>query len=99
MNDGKQKNQVPKTGIFSSLYWQVSAIFLAVLIIFSAFAIYISVSAARNYSEEVNQKLNRALAGNMLGMISPLTGPDSINQEGDYRENDCFRHDYWHGLG
>lgn len=80
MKKDNPKEPGQKTGIFNKLYWQVSAIFLAVLIIFAAFAIYISVSAARNYSEEVNQKLNRELARNMLGMISPLTGPDSINQ-------------------
>lgn len=50
------------------------------LIIFAAIALYISVHAARNYSEEVNQKLNRGLASNMLGVIKPMV-KDSIDKE------------------
>jgi signal transduction histidine kinase len=70
-----------KLGVMNRLYWQVSLIFLAVLAVFAAFAIYISVRAASHYSEEVNQRLNRNLASNMLDVIGPLIDKDSINRD------------------
>ena len=57
--------------IFSKLFLQLSAIFLLVLIVFAAFALFISIHAARNYSLEVNQKLNWNLARNTVSMINP----------------------------
>lgn len=56
---------------FSRLYWQISAIFLLALIGFTAISLYVSVKAARNYSIEVNQKLNHDLAKNMVEVIKP----------------------------
>ena len=74
--ENNMQNEKPRR--FSRLFWQVSAIFLSVLIVFAAIALYISVQAARNYSEEVNQKLNRELASNMLDVITPMV-KDSID--------------------
>ena len=61
-----------KSKIFNRLYLQVSAIFLLVLILFTAIALYISVQSATNYSIEVNQRLNRELASNTIDVIKPL---------------------------
>lgn len=80
MNTKKKHIKNDRPRFFSRLFWQVSAIFLSVLIVFAAIALYISVQAARNYSEEVNQKLNRELASNMLDVITPMV-KDSINEE------------------
>ena len=75
------KNINTRKKIFNRLFLQISAILLFVLIVFSSIALYISVRAARNYSEEVNQKLNYGLASNMLDVIKPMVDKDSINQE------------------
>lgn len=61
--------QIRKPKLFNRLYLQISAIFLLVLILFTGIALYISVQTARGYSIEVNQRLNRELAANTVGMI------------------------------
>ncbi|QDH80212.1 HAMP domain-containing histidine kinase [Echinicola soli] len=66
--------------LFNRLFWEVSAIFLTVLLVFSAITLVISIKSARDYAEEVNQKLNYNLANNVLGVIEPLVVKDSINQ-------------------
>ena len=66
---------------FTKLFWQISAIFLIVLIIFAAVTSYISVKAARNYSIEVNQKLNRELAKNTVTEIKPEFVNGVVNKE------------------
>ena len=73
--------QLVKPKIFNRLYLQVSAIFLLVLIIFTAITLYISVQAARNYSVEVNQRLNRDLAQNTADMIKPYIKNGKISDE------------------
>ncbi|QGY46689.1 HAMP domain-containing protein [Maribellus comscasis] len=80
MSTNKNNRETDRPRVFSRLFWQVSAIFLSVLGVFAAIALYISVQAASNYSEEVNQKLNRELASNMLDVITPMV-KDSINEE------------------
>lgn len=67
--------------IFSRLYLQVSVIFLLVLVFVTAIAMYISVNAARDYSVELNQRLNRDLASNTVGVIQQLVKDGSINEE------------------
>ncbi len=62
-NDNKKK--------FSRLFWQISAIFLIVLVVFASIAGYIAVQAAQTYSVEVNQNLNRELAKNTVNVIKP----------------------------
>lgn len=69
------------TKIFNRLYLQVSVIFLLVLIFVTAIAMYISVNAARDYSVELNQRLNRNLAANTVGVIQPLVKDGNINEE------------------
>lgn len=66
---------------FTNLFWQISAIFLIVLIVFAAITGYISVQAARNYSIEVNQKLNRELAQNTVAEIKPEFINGVVNEE------------------
>lgn len=59
-----------KSKIFNRLYWQVSAIFLFVLFLFTAVTLYISVQSASKYSIEVNQRLNSDLASNTVQVIT-----------------------------
>ena len=66
---------------FSRLYWQISAIFLLILLIFTVITIYIAVNSARNYSVEVNQKLNWNLAGNTINQIKPNFENGKLNRE------------------
>lgn len=73
--------EMKKPGIFNYLYLQVSAIFLLVLIIFGGLALYISVRSATKYSIEVNQRLNRELAANMVDVIQPLMKNGIISDE------------------
>jgi signal transduction histidine kinase len=81
MNDNQPgKNIKSRPRFFHRLYWQVAAIFLSVLILFAAIAINISIRAARDYAEEVNQQLNHDLASSMIGEISPLVENESINE-------------------
>lgn len=80
MSQKRSQTTDKQPGIFSRLFWQLSAIFLIVLVLFAAIVLYISVQSARSYSEEVNQKLNRELAANMLDVIQPLVAKDSLNK-------------------
>ena len=70
-----------KPKIVNRLYLQISAIFLLVLILFTAIALYISVRSARGYSIEVNQRLNRELAQQTTDMIKPYIKNGVISQE------------------
>lgn len=70
-----------KQRVFNRLYLQISAIFLLVLILFTGIVLYISVNAARGYSIEVNQRLNRELAANTVSMIKPLMKNGIISEE------------------
>ena len=71
------------TGEFhsSKLFWKISFIFLLILVIFGGLTILISVQLARNYSLEVNQKLNRDLAKSMVTTINPLLQSGEINKD------------------
>jgi signal transduction histidine kinase len=60
-----------KNGIFSSLFWRISAVFLILLLLLSGLFIYISVRSATKYSQEVNQRLN----GNIAAQIEKEVGP------------------------
>ncbi|HYQ57479.1 MAG TPA: hypothetical protein VEP89_09035, partial [Draconibacterium sp.] len=70
-----------KTKIFNRLYLQVSAIFLLVLFMFTAIALYISVQSSAKYSVEVNQRLNRNLATSTVEVIQPLMKDDIASDE------------------
>ncbi len=69
-----------KHNLFSGMYWKISVIFLLIMIIFTAITINISVKSARDYSEEINQKLNRDLAANMVKVIKPDFKNGIVNQ-------------------
>jgi hypothetical protein len=66
---------------FSRLFWKISAIFILILVIFTAIALNISIKAARNYAIELNQKLNHDLAKNTVDEIKPQFRNGTINQE------------------
>ena len=70
-----------KTKIFNRLYLQVSAIFLLVLFMFTAIALYISVQSSAKYSVEVNQRLNRNLATSTVEVIQPLMKDEIASDE------------------
>nr|WP_321358426.1 HAMP domain-containing sensor histidine kinase [uncultured Draconibacterium sp.] len=70
-----------KTKIFNRLYIQVSAIFLLVLFMFTAIALYISVQSSAKYSVEVNQRLNRNLATSTVEVVQPLMKDDIASDE------------------
>ena len=71
-----------KSKIFNRLYLQVSAIFLLVLIFFAAITLYISVQSANKYSIEVNQRLNRELAANMVDVIKEQMKDGVVSEQG-----------------
>jgi len=66
---------------FNSLYWKLSTIFLIILVVFAAIALYISVEAASKYSTEVNQQLNRDLAKNTVEVIKPEFRHGTVNEK------------------
>lgn len=66
----------------SRLYRRISTLFIAVLFVFAAVTLYISVQAANHYSQEVNQNLNRNLAANVAVMMEPFIRDGIINEAG-----------------
>ncbi len=70
-----------KAKVFNRLYIQVSAIFLLVLFMFTAIALYISVQSAAKYSVEVNQRMNRDLATSTVEVIQPLMKDNIASEE------------------
>jgi signal transduction histidine kinase len=66
---------------FNNLYWQVSSIFILVLIIFAGITLYISINSARSYSVEVTQKLNWNLAQDMVDVIRPEFHNGEVKKE------------------
>jgi signal transduction histidine kinase len=67
--------------IFSKLYWQVSSIFILVLVIFAVITLVIAVNSARSYSVEVTQKLNWNLAKTTVEVIKPNFRNGNVNKE------------------
>ncbi|MFA6541618.1 MAG: HAMP domain-containing sensor histidine kinase [Bacteroidota bacterium] len=57
---------------FRSLYWKISAIFLAVLIVISAIYIYIVAFSAEMYFQEANQRLSVPIARRLLNYYEPV---------------------------
>jgi signal transduction histidine kinase len=68
-------------GTFNRLYLQISAIFLLVLMLFASITLIISVNASRDYSIEVNQKLNRELAASTVNVVISFFKNGEINKE------------------
>lgn len=57
---------------FKSLYWKISATFLAVLIIISAVYIYIIAFSAEMYFQEANQRLSIPIAQRLVRYYDPV---------------------------
>ena len=66
--------------LFNSLFFQVSSVFLLILIIISAVYIYISVNTAEMYFEETRQKLDLNIASHIAADNDCFKG-DSVNTE------------------
>jgi signal transduction histidine kinase len=52
--------------MFNSLYWKISAVFFILLTIVGVMYIYISVDYSNKFADQVNQRLNRNTAKNIL---------------------------------
>jgi len=59
------------TKFFHSLYWKISAIFLALLLVLSCVYIYIITFSAEMYFQEASQRLNVTVAERMLDYYEP----------------------------
>ncbi len=57
---------------FSSIYWKVSATFLAILVVLSAIYIYIIAFSAEMYFQEANQRLSVPIAQRLLDHYRPV---------------------------
>ena len=57
--------------LFSPLFWKISGVFLLVLVLFGAIALYVAVDGARMYEQEVSQRLNHDLAEHTVKEIKP----------------------------
>lgn len=58
---------------FRSLYWKISATFLAMLIVLSAVYIYIIAFSAEMYFQEANQRLSVPIAQRLVRFYDPVT--------------------------
>ncbi|MBL7980996.1 MAG: HAMP domain-containing histidine kinase [Flavobacteriales bacterium] len=58
--------------MLNSLFWKVSAIFLALLLVFTAIVLRIHITASSNHALEVTQRLNHDLAQHTVGEIKPF---------------------------
>jgi signal transduction histidine kinase len=67
---------------FSRLYRRISTLFIVVLFVFAAITLYISVQAANQYSQEVNQNMNRDLAAHVAVMMEPFIQNGILNEVG-----------------
>lgn len=67
---------------FSRLYIRISSLFIGILFVFAAITLYISVQAANNYSQEVNQSMNHDLAAHVAVMMEPFINEGILNEAG-----------------
>jgi signal transduction histidine kinase len=58
--------------MLNSLFWKVSAIFLVLLLTFTAVVLKIHLTASNNHALEVTQRINRDLAQHTVGEIKPF---------------------------
>ncbi|HRH69771.1 MAG TPA: HAMP domain-containing sensor histidine kinase [Flavobacteriales bacterium] len=58
--------------MLNSLFWKVSAIYLALLLVFTAIVLKIHIAASSNHALEVTQRLNHDLAQHTVGEIKPF---------------------------
>ena len=64
------------------LYWKISVIFLAVLLLFGGITLLNSINTAKKYAEEVNQKLNYELAEHTTHTVAPFIKDGEIDEAG-----------------
>ncbi len=64
----------------NKLYWKISAIFLLVMVLIGIVYVFVSVYTARNYFQEVNQKLYGQVADHLVAETKPLHNgkPDTL---------------------
>lgn len=58
--------------MLNTLFWKVSAIFLVLLLTFTAVVLKIHLTASNNHALEVTQRMNRELAQHTVGEIKPF---------------------------
>ncbi|MBI2427324.1 MAG: HAMP domain-containing histidine kinase [Ignavibacteriales bacterium] len=80
------------TKLFQSLYWKISATFVALLFILGAIYIYVVAFSAEMYFQEANQRLNARVAQRMLNYYKPLVNHqlDSVRLEEIYTIQKIF---------
>lgn len=80
------------TKLFQSLYWKISATFVALLFILGAIYIYVVAFSAEMYFQEANQRLNARIAQRMLNYYKPLVNHqlDSVRLEEIYTIQKIF---------
>jgi signal transduction histidine kinase len=66
------------TGLFNSLFWRISLLFLFILLIISVVYIYISVNTAEMYFQETRQNLDTEIAAHIAAENDCFLG-DSVN--------------------
>jgi signal transduction histidine kinase len=77
---------------FSSLYWKISATFVALLFVLGTIYIYVVAFSAEMYFQEANQRLNARIAQRMLNHYKPLVNHtlDSVRLEEIYTTQKIF---------
>ncbi|MEW6060617.1 MAG: HAMP domain-containing sensor histidine kinase [Bacteroidota bacterium] len=80
------------TKFFHSLYWKISAVFVALLFVLGSIYIYIVAFSAEMYFQEANQRLNARIAQQMLKHYKPLVNHklDSLRLEEIYTTQKIF---------
>ncbi|MFZ6012895.1 MAG: ATP-binding protein [Bacteroidota bacterium] len=63
-----------------SLFWKISALFFLILILLGVSYTIITISMAKRYSDETNQKLNSNVASHMLLEVNPFVN-GKVNEE------------------
>jgi signal transduction histidine kinase len=68
---GTGRNSTVKK-FFQSIYWKISAMFLAVLVVISIIYIYIVAFSAEMYFQEANQRLSAPIARRLIDYYQPV---------------------------
>lgn len=78
--------------LFHSLYWKISATFVALLFMLGVVYIYVVAFSAEMYFQEANQRLNARIAQRMLNYYKPLVDHrlDSLRLEEIYTIQKIF---------
>ena len=63
-----------KSGRFSSFFLRLAGIFLLVLIVLSTICVVVSIRTSQLYYDEINQRLNRGIAGHITSELPAIVG-------------------------